>query len=171
MREGCSASPVLMTAVDVEDFGRTGAAQIIPQSRALIRYRLAGRHTGERKDRGRVEERRKRRRVARRLCESMIEAAAPGTSSVHEKTVERDTTALIGVESLVQIVADEPAGLGNPVADSITDARDGRRVVLEVRHHVAHRREPSPDDYRILGAVDDLVDLPRLESLCHVHRA
>src|SRR2546423_11712916 len=121
MREGCSASPVLMTAVDVEDFGRTGAAQIIPQSRALIRYRLAGRHTGERKDIGRVEERRIRLRVARRLCESMIEAAAPGTSSVHEKTVERDTTAPVGVESLGQILADGPSGVGNTLDGFLTD--------------------------------------------------
>src|SRR5437868_1837265 len=46
-----------------------------------------------------------------------------------------------------------------------------RRIVLEIRDDIAHRGEPSPDDHRILGTIDHLVDLPRGESLRHVDRA
>src|SRR5438105_12378437 len=111
MSERCSTSPVLMTAIDVEDLRCARPAQIVTQPGTLMRDRLTRRHAGEWKDVGWIKERRIRLRVARRLGKSMVEAAASGTRGVHEESVERDTTALVGIESLVEIMADEPAGL------------------------------------------------------------
>src|SRR5256885_5476459 len=61
--------------------------------------------------------------------------------------------------------------LRDAVTDAVSNVRDRGRVVFEVRHHVTHCRESRADDYRIPGAIDDLVDLSRNEPFRHVHGA
>ena len=60
----------------------------------------------------------------------------------------------------------------NAVARVIAPAGNGQRVgrlVLQHRDDVADRRGPEPDDRRVLGGVDDLVDLSGLELRGHRH--
>ena len=111
LRQRCGASPVLVPAIDIEDFSRVGAAHVVAQAGGLARHRIARRHTGEREDVRWIEKRRVRLRIARRLREAMIEAPSAGTGRVHEESVERRPTALIGIEALVQVVANESPGL------------------------------------------------------------
>ena len=124
--ERSSPSPVLVPTVDVENPGRAGAAKIVAQSGALAGNWVTCRNAGEWKDIGRIKERRIRLCIARRLCKAMVEAAASGASGVSEESVKRDTTTLVGVETLIEVVADESARLRNAVPDPVPNVRDGR---------------------------------------------
>src|SRR5205085_3531824 len=84
----------------------------------------------EREDVGRIEERGVRLRVARRLREAVVEAAAPRARGVREDPVERDAPPLVGVEALIQEVAQEAPGLRYAVRDAVACGREARRVVL-----------------------------------------
>ena len=101
----------------------------------------------------------------------MVEAAAPGARGVREDAVERRPAALVGVESLVQEVAEEAPSLRHAVGDAVARRRDARGVVLEVRDHVAHGGEPGAHHHGVLRPVDHLVDPAGLEARGEVHTA
>src|SRR4051812_36915236 len=105
-----------MTTVDVEHFGVARSFEIIAESRVLARYGIASRGAGEWKDVGRIEESRIRLCVTRWLGEAMVEAPATGTGGVGEESVERDAAPLVGVETLIEKVPDEPSRLRDTVA-------------------------------------------------------
>ena len=157
-----------MTAVDVENPGPARAAQVVAKAGALPGDWIARRDAGEWKNVGRIEERGVRLRVARRLREAMIEASAARSGSVCEETIECNASALVGVEALIEEVTDESSRLGHAVADSESDVRHRRRIVLEIGHHVAHSGEPGAHDDRVLGPIHDFVDSARGKSPLHV---
>ena len=80
------------------------------------RHRIFFGLIGERKNVGRKEDRRSGLRVARRLRETIVEAAAARSGDVREDAVERDPAIFVGVESLVEKVAQEASVLRNAFA-------------------------------------------------------
>src|SRR6059036_355583 len=94
----------------------------------------------------------------------MVEASAPGACRVHEQAVEHGSARLVGVESLVEEVTQEAAGLRDAQAKAPAYGEGAGFVVFGVRHHVPYRREPHPDHDRVTSAVDQLVNLARLEA-------
>src|SRR3989442_10732318 len=94
----------------------------------------------------------------------MVEAAAPGGGRVHEEAVEDRASRLVRVEALIDEVPQEPARLRDAEADTPADGEGAGRVVFGVRHHVTHRGETDADDDRVARAVDELIDLARLEA-------
>ncbi len=102
--------------------------------------------------------------ISGRLREAMVEAAAPGACRVHEEAVEHRPSRLVGVESLVEEVTQEAAGLRDAEAEPPAHGKRTRLVVLGVRHHVPHRGEADPDHDGVTSAVDQFVDLARLEA-------
>src|SRR5438128_9508820 len=91
-----------------------------------IDFRLVG----ERKDIGWEKYSHGRLRVARRLGEAVIKTAAAGPRYVREHAVESDATILIGVEALIQKVAQESSVLRDAFAEDAGRRRDGIRRVL-----------------------------------------
>src|SRR2546428_3401748 len=94
----------------------------------------------------------------------MVEAAAPGAGRVHEEAVEDRASRLVRVEALIDEVPHEPARLRDAEADTPADGEGAGLVVFGVRHHVTHRGETDADDDRVARAVDELIDLARLEA-------
>src|SRR5438093_12776035 len=79
-------APVLVARVGEKDLGHVSLAGEEPVDRPRLRIALTA--AAERKDVGRVEERREPMGVARRLREAVVEAAAAGARRVHEEAVE-----------------------------------------------------------------------------------
>src|ERR1700722_3534391 len=71
---------------------------------------------GEGKNIGREENGRSRLCVARWLSESVIEAAAARSCHVGQNAVKRDPSLFVGVETLIEKVAQEPSILRNAFA-------------------------------------------------------
>src|SRR5262249_60515117 len=98
-----------------------------------------------------------------RLREAMVEAAASRPGGVNQHAVEHFATGLVGVETLVQEVAEKASALRDAHGDRGGDRELGPRIVAGPRHDVADRGESDPDDDGIAGAIDELVDLAALE--------
>jgi hypothetical protein len=56
-------------------------------------------------------------RIPRGLRKSIVEAASPRASDMREHTIESDPSILVGVESMVQKIAQESSILRNSFAD------------------------------------------------------
>ena len=159
------APPVLGRRVDRDDL-RHGAARLeAGQLRAAL--------TGHPIDRRGVGEREQAPdgggRVQRRLAEALVELAAPGARDVRDHPVEDLPGGLVLVQAEIEQVTQEPAGLRHPddvgvVELAGTRVAGGRRARAKPRGGIAYREEPEADERRILGPVDQLVDLPGLES-------
>ena len=156
---------VLVAAVHVEHLRH------VPQRLGMRDERAAGAglrvgllDAREREDVGRIEERRVRLRVARRLREPVIEAAAARAGRVREEAVVRLPPLLVRVEALVQEVPQEPAGLGHAVGDAVLRRRRAGRIVLQKRDDVPHGRHAGADDHRAGRAIHRLVDPAGLEA-------
>src|SRR5262249_60683875 len=65
---------------------------------------------GEGKDVDRIQRRRERLGVARRLGEAVVEVAAPGAGDIDDERVEDLAAILVGVEALPHEVAEEAPG-------------------------------------------------------------
>ena len=138
------APPVLVRRVRREDLRHDAVgARAVEQARRPRPSRVRLRQVGEREEVGRIEERRDRLRVAGRLREAVVEAADARARDVDEEAVEDAPALLVGVESLREEVAQEPADLRDADAVDATRRRDDVGVVLEVRGRVADRREPE----------------------------
>ena len=73
--------------------------------------RVAQRQVGEGVQIGRVQDGVHRLRVARRLGEAVVEVAPAGAGDVRDQAVEHRAAVLVGVEALVQEVAQEAPAL------------------------------------------------------------
>ena len=125
---------------------------------------------GERKEIGRIIERRKALAIARRLCEPVVESAAPRARDVGHHAIERDRPGLIGIEALVEEMAQEPAALREAEADRALHRRERARIVLEVTHDIAHGREAEAAHDRIFCDVDEFVYVVRREAVARSDR-
>src|SRR5207249_9871204 len=70
----------------------------------------------------------------------------------------------VRVEALIDEVSQEPPRLRDAEANAPADRKEAGRVVLGVRHHVPHRGQTDADHDRVARAVDELVELTRLEA-------
>ena len=106
--------------------------------------------------------------VARLLTKAVVERAAAGAADLVEHTIKHDASSFVFVEALVDEVAQEAAGLRDTPADGACDARQritfGGAGVLEEADDVAGAGETNANHARVAGAVDHVVDQPRLEA-------
>ena len=109
---------------------------------------------GERKDIGREEDRRGGLRVARGLSETIVEAAAAGSGNVGEDAVERNASIFVGIESLIEEVAEEAAVLRDAFAIDARGGSDGIGGVFGVRGEVANGGEATSGDNGVGNDVD-----------------
>src|SRR6516162_2801354 len=108
MNQRRRAAPILVGCVGEKDLGHNffgGCA--VEQASGLSSHRVLLRLIGKRKDVGREENGRTGLRVARRLSETVVEAAAACSRNVGENTVERDPSFFVGIEALIEEVAQE----------------------------------------------------------------
>jgi hypothetical protein len=83
---------------------------------------------------------------------------------VRKNAVESDLSAFVGIEALVEKVAQEAPVLRNAFAVNACDGRDGVGCMLGVRRKIAHRRETSAGNDRVGDRVHVFVNLAGLEA-------
>src|SRR5215510_10581974 len=106
------APPIFIGRKCVEDFRRGLLFDRQRQNAVfLARLRVGLLQIGERKDVGRIEERREGAGVAGRLGEAMIEATVAASRDVRVDGVENLPVFFVGVEALIDEVAKVAAGL------------------------------------------------------------
>ena len=117
MNERGGAAPIFVGGVGEEnpghDFFRGSAVE---QSSGLAGHGIFLGLIGERENIRGKENRRSGLRIARRLGETIVEAAAAGSGNVGENAVERDSSLFVGVEALVEKVAQKAPVLRNAFA-------------------------------------------------------
>ena len=161
---------VLVAAVDEEDLGpHARGALVRRQPVARPGHRVGFLLAREREEIGRIEERRERLGVARRLREPVVEAAAARARRVRKNGVERPPPLLVRVEPLIQEMAQQAPGLRDAVRDAVLHRGDARRVVLQIRDEVPDRGQTSAGDDGALRAIDHLVDAAGCEPALQVH--
>src|SRR2546429_7545970 len=89
----------------------------------------------------------------------MVEAPAPRAGRVNEQPVEHLPAGLVGVETLVQEMTQETPALRDAGAEGRRDRKLRPGVVAGPGDDGAHDGQAHPDDDRIPGAVDELLDL------------
>src|SRR6185295_17702200 len=97
----------------------------------------------------------------------MVEGSTAGAADLIEHTVEDTASLLVLVESLIQKVPEIAAALRDAPAERVLQRRHrvlSRRVVLHERDEIARAGEADADDFRIGGAIDDVVDAADLEA-------
>ena len=140
------------------------AARAIEQAALLVSERINFGLVGERKDVGGKEYGRGRLRIARGLGEAVVEAAAACTGDVREHAIESDAAIFIGIESLIEKIAQEAAILRDAFAEHTRRRRDGVRRVLCIRGEVAYGGEAESGNDRIGDHVDIFVNAAGLEA-------
>src|SRR5262245_3543798 len=98
----------------------------------------------------------------------MIEAAVAAARDMRVDGVEDLPVRFVGVETLIDEVAKVAAGLRNAESQSAFDRGHVVTLVFEIRRQVARRRKAQPHDRRGLRAIDDLVNLARLETALEI---
>ena len=133
------AAPVFVFRVRIEDLRQQiGRARVRQQTVGDAALRIALGQIGEGKDVGRIEEVQVRMAVARRLREPMVEAAAAGAGDVRDDAVEDLAIALVSVEAVIQVGAEESAAL-----------RDAERERARDRRRRNRERNFSSDDFHL----------------------
>src|SRR4051794_11417898 len=106
--EGGAPSPIFVRRVRQEDLRHhVVGPSAIEETAFCSRPRIRRRQIGEWEHVGWKEDRRRWLGIARRLGKTVIEAAAPRACHVREHTVERDAALLVGIEALVEHLAQE----------------------------------------------------------------
>ncbi len=103
-------------------------------------------------------------RVSRRLCEAIIEAAAARSRHVRENSIERDSSFLVRIETLIEKIAKKAAVLRNAFAIDARGRSDGVTAVLRIGGKIAHGCEAEAGNYGIGDDVNVFVNFPRLEA-------
>ncbi len=118
------APPVLVLRVRVEHLRQQlRRSRVRQQSIGGARFRIFLDRVRKWKDVGRVEEVQIRMAIPRRLREPVIEAAAAGPRDMGDHTVEHLAIALVSIEPVVQVRAQEAAALRNAESDRACDRR------------------------------------------------
>ncbi len=130
-------------------------------------FRIGRRSVGERKQIDREEDVEELQRVARCLAEAMVERPAAGAADLIEDAVEDFAALLVGIEALIQKVAQKSSTLRHAPTDCVAQARRRvvrRSVVFEKADEVSRAGEAASEHARIRRAVHNVVDSPRFES-------
>ena len=90
---------------------------------------------------------------------------------MRKDAIERDPPLFVGVETLVNKIAQKTAILRNAFAEHTRRRCDAVGRVLHIRSKVAHRREAQPGYNRIGDYVDVLINAPGLEAAVKVDGA
>ena len=167
--ERCRPPPVLVGRVRIEDL--RVVLGLLEGEDAVVRpgLEVGLRKVGKREDVSRVEEVDEGVGVARRLGEAMVEAAAAASRDVSDDAIEHLAAGLVLVEAVEQERPEESSALRDPERQGVIDGALGNRerverAVLQTRDEVADAGGPEPDELRVLGDVDDLIDAVRLEA-------
>src|SRR5208337_2873021 len=126
---------------------------------------------GEGEDVGGKENGRVGLRVARRLSETVVEAAAASSGHVGENAVERDASVFVGIEPLIEKVPQKAAVLR--YAFAIDALRWSQRVgsVLGVGSKIANGRESAAGHDGVGNNVNIFVDLAGLKAAVQMDKA
>src|SRR5215216_5196022 len=89
-----------------------------------------------------IKEGRERAGITRRFGEAMIEAAATTARYVRINGIKHLAVALVGIESLVEKMAQESPRLRNAEPIRSTNRGYGVRLILEIRYEVANGSQP-----------------------------
>ena len=165
VNERGGAAPIFVRSVGEKnpghDFVGDGAVE---QARRLSGDRICLGLIGEGKDVGGEKDGRGRLRVARRLGETVVEAAAARSGDVGENAVERDPSLFVGIETLIEKVAQEAAVLRNAFAVDAGRGSDGIGSVLGIGGEVANRGEAAAGDDGVGDDINVFVNLARLKT-------
>src|SRR5437870_5190559 len=99
----------------------------------------------------------------------MIEIPAARARDMRVDGVKDLPSLLVGVESLVDEMAQKTSALRNAESVGAFRRRHGFWIVLAVRHEIANGRQTTSDDRWIFRGVDDFVDFSGNESAVEMH--
>src|SRR3954469_6537367 len=141
----------------------------VEQSCFLPSQRIAFRFVGKRKYVGREEHRGGRLSVTGGLRKAIVEATASGTGNVRQNSVERDAALFVGIESLIEQVAEKSPVLRNSFSVHTNGRCDCIRSVLGIGREIADGCETQASNDGIGNNVHVFVDLPGLETAVEVN--
>src|SRR5215471_1494600 len=94
----------------------------------------------------------------------MIETAVPAARDVRVDGVENLPIFFVGVEALIDEMPQVAARLRDAETQGAFDRSHVIALVFQIRDQIARRRQPQSNDRRVLRAIDNLVNLARLET-------
>ena len=151
---GAAAAPVFAGGVGVEDFRTRRFGQLGQQPIGLAGHRIALRQIEER------EQRRLEESKAVGSGEARVEIVAPRRSGdMGDDAVERRPALRVGVEALVEKLAQEPPVLRGAECQGVAHRRQRDGLMLQRRRQIAQSRKPEACDRRVLRLVAQLVDV------------
>src|SRR6202521_1035099 len=108
-------------------------------------------------------------RVTRGLRESMIETAPARAGHMRNHAVYHLSPLLVGVEVLIEKMAEEAATLRNSYRIDAADRSRGLGIVLEIREEIADRSQPGAHNHRVFRFIDDLINFARQKTAIQVN--
>src|ERR1700676_445583 len=159
------AAPIFVRGVG-EEYFRRGVRSVssVEQTSGLAGLRIGLGKIGERKKIGGKEDAGERLSVARRLRETMIETLSAGTRHGGGDSVLHLPALLVGVEILVEKMAEKAPTLRNSDSvDALYGCR-GLRIVFQIGEEIADSSQAEASDDWILPFVNDFIDFAGLKS-------
>src|ERR1700722_4114783 len=99
----------------------------------------------------------------------MVEAAPARAGDVSDDAVHHLTALLVGVEVLVEKMAEKAPTLRNSDGIDTMNGRGGLRIVFQVGKEIAHRCKTEASDNGVFCFIDDLIDFAGLKSAVEVN--
>jgi len=108
--------------------------------------------------------------IPRRLGKPVVEAATASSRNIDQNAIESKSSFFVGIEALIQKVAQETTGLRTALTVDADRWGDGAGSVLHIGSKVAEGSKPQTRHNRICGNVDIFVDLSRLKSSVQMNK-
>ncbi len=172
MNQRASASPVLIRCVGEENlrhnFVGSGAVE---QPSSLSRYRILLGLIRKREDVCREEDGRCRLRIARRLREAVVEAAAACSGNVGENAVKRNPAIFVGVETFIKKIAKKAPVLRDAFAIDAHRRSYRVRSMFGIRSEITDGSKAQARDDWIGNHVDIFIDLAWMKAAVEMDEA
>src|SRR6266436_5341974 len=158
--ERCGAAPVFVRSVREENFGENSFGDgAIEETAFFTRKRIGFGVVGERENVGWEKDGRGWLGVAGGLSEAMIEAAAASAGDVGENAVDGDAAFFVGIETLIQKMAEEAAVLRNAFCDDAHGGSDAAWALLFcIGGEIAEGGQAKTRDDGISDGVNEFVE-------------
>src|SRR5712672_472422 len=107
--------------------------------------------------------------VAGWLRKTFVETASAAARDMHHHAVEHRAAGEVGVETLVQELAQKAPALRNPEVIVTRCMNDGRRIMANPRHEIAHCGKARSGNKGIARAIHKAIESPGLKTAFQVN--
>src|SRR6267143_1134333 len=170
VNQGGASAPVFVGSIGEENlWRRVRPALSIEKACGFTSLRVGFGKVGVGKQIRREEDTGQGLRVTRGLRETMIETAASGASHMRNDTVHDPAALLIGVEVLIEEMAEEAATLRYSHRIDAADRSRGLGIVFKIRKEIADRSQPGTCDRGVFRFIDALINFAGQKTAVQVN--